>query len=61
MFANTSAAHALGIALTAPSVKAAEENNKLTHGRQKFAVDIVLETALAEQELTRARTVISMP
>ena len=37
-------------------VKAAEENNKLTHERQEFAVGIVLETVLAEQELTRART-----
>lgn len=36
-------------------VKAAEENNKLTHERQEFAVGIVLETVLAEQELTRAR------
>ncbi|MBL9114460.1 MAG: TolC family protein [Verrucomicrobiaceae bacterium] len=37
------------------AVKAAEENNKLTHERQEFAVGIVLETVLAEQELTRAR------
>jgi OMF family outer membrane factor len=37
-------------------LKAAEENNKLTHERQEFAVGIVLETVLAEQELTRART-----
>lgn len=36
-------------------VKAAEENNRLTHERQEFAVGIVLETVLAEQELTRAR------
>jgi OMF family outer membrane factor len=36
-------------------VKAAEENNKLTHERQEFAVGIVLETVLAEQELTQAR------
>lgn len=37
------------------AVKAAEENNKLTRERQEFAVGIVLETVLAEQELTRAR------
>ena len=37
------------------AVKAAEENNKLTHERQEFAVGIVLETVTAEQELTRAR------
>jgi outer membrane protein TolC len=37
------------------AVKAAEENNKLTHERQEFAVGVVLETVLAEQELTRAR------
>jgi OMF family outer membrane factor len=37
------------------AVKAAEQNNKLTHERQEFAVGIVLETVLAEQELTKAR------
>lgn len=37
------------------AVKAAEENNKLTHERREFAVGIVLETVLAEQELTKAR------
>jgi len=37
------------------AVKAAEENNKLTQERQEFAVGIVLETVLSEQELTRAR------
>ncbi len=37
------------------AVKAAEENNKLTLGRSEFAVGVVLETVLSEQELTRAR------
>ncbi len=37
------------------AVKAAEENNELTRSRQEFAVGVVLETVLAEQELTRAR------
>lgn len=44
------------VAAAREGVKAAEENNKLTHERQEFAVGIVLETVLAEQELTRART-----
>jgi outer membrane protein TolC len=38
------------------AVTAAEENNKLTRERQEFAVGIVMETILAEQELTQART-----
>lgn len=37
------------------AVAAAEENNRLTHERQEFAVGVVLETILAEQELTQAR------
>lgn len=37
-------------------VKTAEENGKLTRERREFAVGIVLETVLAEQELTQART-----
>ena len=47
---------ALQVEAAREGVKAAEENNKLTHERQEFAVGIVLETVLAEQELTRART-----
>jgi outer membrane protein TolC len=37
------------------AVKAAEENNKLSRSRQEFAVGIVLETVVSEQDLTRAR------
>jgi outer membrane protein TolC len=37
------------------AVKAAEENNKLSRSRQEFAVGIVLETVMSEQDLTRAR------
>jgi len=44
------------VAAARDGVKAAEDNNKLTHERQEFAVGIVLETVIAEQELTRART-----
>lgn len=47
---------ALQVEAARDGVKAAEENNKLTHERREFAVGIVLETVLAEQELTRART-----
>ncbi len=44
------------VAAAREEVTAAQENNRLTHERQEFAVGIVLETVLAEQELTRART-----
>jgi outer membrane protein TolC len=43
------------VATAKKAVAAAEENNKLTHERQDFAVGVVLETILAEQELTQAR------
>ena len=44
------------VAAAREEVTAAQENNRLTHERQEFAVGIVLETVLAEQELTRACT-----
>jgi outer membrane protein TolC len=43
------------VATARKAVAAAEENNRLTHERQDFAVGVVLETILAEQELTAAR------
>jgi outer membrane protein TolC len=38
------------------AVAAAQENSRLTHERQDLAVGVVLESILAEQELTQART-----
>lgn len=44
------------IALTRHSLAAAEEGLRLSRQRQEFAVGIVLENIIAEQDLTRART-----